>query len=173
MPLIAGDWLALISPSMRDLSANATQWWSEGLAVSNEYYATWLAASPIDRVSLKPSRQDRFDTGKRKVMVHRFLKKSSNLVKTVKKIRPIAFKKNNLYRKIDCNTTYYLTDDLYHLYHDLFYPEIVYLCLRARGPYWQNVAHKTLENTDISKFLRCFVLVTVYIFINLYIIVSF
>ena len=48
---------------MRDLSANATQWWSEGLAVSNEYYATWLAASPIDRVSLKPSRQDRFDTG--------------------------------------------------------------------------------------------------------------
>ena len=106
-------------------------------------------------------------------MVHGFLKKSSNLVKTVKKIRPIAFKKNNLYRKIDCNTTYYLTDDLYHLYHDLFYPEIVYLYLRARGPYWQNVAHKTLESTDISKFLRCFVLVTVYIFINLYIIVSF
>ena len=51
MPLIAGDWLALVSPSMRDLSANATQWWSEVLAASNEYYATWLAASPIDRIS--------------------------------------------------------------------------------------------------------------------------
>ena len=64
-------------------------------------------------------------------------------------------------------------DNLYHLYHDLFQPEIIYLCLKARCPCWQNKAQKTLENTDISKFLGCFVLVTVYIFINLHLNVSF
>ena len=64
-------------------------------------------------------------------------------------------------------------DNLYRLYHGLFQPEIFYLRLKARCPCWQNKTQKTLENTDISKLLRCFVLVTVYISKNLYIIVSF
>ena len=62
-PLIAGDWLALVGPSMRDLSATASTWWSEVTQVSQEYYGQWLSSTPIDRISLKPSRPDRFDSG--------------------------------------------------------------------------------------------------------------
>ena len=38
-PLISGDWLALIGPSLRDLSAHDSQWWQQSLGASQAYYA--------------------------------------------------------------------------------------------------------------------------------------
>ena len=53
-PLIAGDWVALIGPSLRDLSAHASDWWAESLSAAQEYYSKWLDSGPIDRLTLKP-----------------------------------------------------------------------------------------------------------------------
>ena len=63
MPLIAGDWLTVIGPSLRDLSAQASQWWSEALSTAQDYYAKWLASGPVDRLLMKPEAATRFDTG--------------------------------------------------------------------------------------------------------------
>ena len=62
MPLIAGDWVTVIGPSLRDLSAQASQWWSEALSAP-DYYAKWLASGPVDRLLMKPEAATRFDTG--------------------------------------------------------------------------------------------------------------
>ena len=37
-PAIAGDWLALIGPSLKDLSAHASVWWKEVLDAAQHYY---------------------------------------------------------------------------------------------------------------------------------------
>ena len=63
-PLIAGDWVALIGPSLRDLSAHASDWWAESLSAAQEYYTKWLDSGPIERLTLKPERPDRFERGK-------------------------------------------------------------------------------------------------------------
>ena len=62
-PLIAGDWLALIGPSLRDLSAHASQWWQESLGASQAYYAKWLESTPIERLLVRPDRPGRFESG--------------------------------------------------------------------------------------------------------------
>ena len=48
-PLIAGDWVTVIGPSLRDLSSNATQWWDEVIRVSKEFYDKWLTVGPMER----------------------------------------------------------------------------------------------------------------------------
>ena len=63
MPLIAGDWLATIGPSLRDLSAHATDWWSEVLETAQHYYARWLESGPVERLVMVPDRPARFDKG--------------------------------------------------------------------------------------------------------------
>ena len=62
-PLIAGDWLALIGPSLRDLSSHANEWWQEVQNAAHTYYSKWLESSPIDRLLMKPERPGRFDSG--------------------------------------------------------------------------------------------------------------
>ena len=62
-PLIAGDWIALIGPSLRDLSNTATQWWEEVLAASKGYYEKWLSVGPMERLTLSPDRPSRFKDG--------------------------------------------------------------------------------------------------------------
>ena len=62
-PLIAGDWLALIGPSLRDLSAHATQWWAEVQEAAQGYYSKWLESSPIGRLLMRPERPQRFSSG--------------------------------------------------------------------------------------------------------------
>ena len=50
-PLIAGDWVALIGPSLRDLSAHASDWWAESLsAAQNIIQSGWI----VDRLIVSP-----------------------------------------------------------------------------------------------------------------------
>ena len=60
-PLIAGDWLTLAGPVMRDLSANSTEWWSQVTQAASEHYQRWLLATPVERLSLRPSNPGRFE----------------------------------------------------------------------------------------------------------------
>ena len=62
-PLIAGDWLTVIGPSLRDLSAQASTWWSEVVATAQAYYNKWLAKGPVDRLLMRPERPTRYDSG--------------------------------------------------------------------------------------------------------------
>ena len=62
-PLIAGDWITMIGPSLRDLSASATAWWSEVLEVTQSFYERWIGLGPMERLVLSPDRPDRFASG--------------------------------------------------------------------------------------------------------------
>ena len=62
-PLIAGDWVTIIGPSLRDLSSNATQWWDEVINVSKEFYDKWLTVGPMERLVMVPERPQRFNKG--------------------------------------------------------------------------------------------------------------
>ena len=62
-PLIAGDWLTVIGPSLRDLSAQASQRWSEVIDAAHLYYSKWLESGPVDRLLMRPERPTRFDSG--------------------------------------------------------------------------------------------------------------
>ena len=63
MSVIAGDWLAMIGPSLRDLSSQATAWWAEVVQTSQAYYHRWLESGPIDRLLLRPDPPSRYDSG--------------------------------------------------------------------------------------------------------------
>ena len=62
-PLIAGDWVTVIGPSLRDLSSNATQWWDEVISASKEFYDKWLTVGPMERLVMVPERPQRFNSG--------------------------------------------------------------------------------------------------------------
>ena len=62
-PLIAGDWVTVIGPSLRDLSSNATQWWDEVVGVAKQFYDRWLLVGPMERLVMVPDRPQRFNTG--------------------------------------------------------------------------------------------------------------
>ena len=53
-PLLAGDWMMMISPFMSDLSSSSSAWWQEVLRVANECYQRWLNADPLERLRLLP-----------------------------------------------------------------------------------------------------------------------
>ena len=63
-PLIAGDWLTLAGPVMRDLSANSSEWWSQVTSTASEHYQKWLQATPVERLSLRPENPTRFERTK-------------------------------------------------------------------------------------------------------------
>ena len=52
--LAVGDWIALISPTMRDLSGNSSQWWDAVLQSATAAYAEWLRAEPLQRLYATP-----------------------------------------------------------------------------------------------------------------------
>ena len=49
------DWLEIATISMSDLSDSSAEWWSRLLKAVNEAYSRFLAATPIERLSIKPS----------------------------------------------------------------------------------------------------------------------
>ena len=48
--LVLGDWIQLISPAMRDLSATSWKWWEEVLQLAMTAYREWLRAEPVQRL---------------------------------------------------------------------------------------------------------------------------
>ena len=52
--IAAGDWLVTLRPIMGGLSPNAHVWWQDVMDVANCLYQTWLRASPVDRLRIRP-----------------------------------------------------------------------------------------------------------------------
>ena len=53
-PLLFGDWLTLVKPSMYDLSQGSRQWWDQVVREVEDLYNQWLQASPLQRLRLRP-----------------------------------------------------------------------------------------------------------------------
>ena len=51
--LVLGDWIQLISPTMRDLSATSWRWWEEVVQLAMAAYREWLRAEPVQRLHIK------------------------------------------------------------------------------------------------------------------------
>ncbi|CAE7207223.1 GIP, partial [Symbiodinium sp. CCMP2592] len=44
--LLSGDWLAMISPAMKDISSTSSIWWSQAVDAATSYYQHWLMYDP-------------------------------------------------------------------------------------------------------------------------------
>ena len=53
-PLQFGDWLHLITPIMKDISAAAGWWWETTLREAKGYYEEWRKSSPLQRIQILP-----------------------------------------------------------------------------------------------------------------------
>ena len=53
-PIQLGDWLALSSPILRDISAVSSRWWQLTVQQAHGYYDQWRQASPLDRIQNVP-----------------------------------------------------------------------------------------------------------------------
>ena len=52
--LILGDWIQLVSPTMKDLSTNSWMWWEEVMRSAMEAYQEWLRAEPVQKLYVRP-----------------------------------------------------------------------------------------------------------------------
>ena len=53
-PLQFGDWLHLITPIMKDISAAAGWWWESTLRQAKDFYEDWRKSSPLQRIQIQP-----------------------------------------------------------------------------------------------------------------------
>ena len=53
-PITLGDWLVLISPVMKDLTPNSSEWWEHTKSAAEHFYTKWRGSSPLDRVQIQP-----------------------------------------------------------------------------------------------------------------------
>ena len=53
-PLQFGDWLHLITPIMKDISASADWWWESTLREAKVFYENWRTSSPLQRIQIQP-----------------------------------------------------------------------------------------------------------------------
>ena len=52
--LILGDWIQLVTPTMKDLSTNSWMWWDEVMRSAMEAYQEWLKAEPVQKLYVRP-----------------------------------------------------------------------------------------------------------------------
>eukprot|EP00913_Durusdinium_trenchii_P005353 g4994.t1 len=52
--LILGDWIQLVTPTMKDLSATSWKWWEDVLNFAMVAYREWLQAEPVQRLYIRP-----------------------------------------------------------------------------------------------------------------------
>ena len=45
--IIAGDWLTLVGPYMRDISSTSHMWWDQCVAIAGAAYQQWLLVEPL------------------------------------------------------------------------------------------------------------------------------
>lgn len=60
-PLVAGDWIAAVTPLLRDISPSAAQWWSTVLHYAGSAYQCWLKADPLARLRILPGDPPEFE----------------------------------------------------------------------------------------------------------------
>ena len=53
-PMDLGDWLTLISPLLRDISAQSARWWELTVQQAQMFYEQWRSSSPVQRVKIQP-----------------------------------------------------------------------------------------------------------------------
>ena len=58
------DWLEVISSTMQDLSDGSAEWWLRVKALADEAYQTWTNASPVEKLSMQPSKEVELETGR-------------------------------------------------------------------------------------------------------------
>ncbi|CAE7947469.1 unnamed protein product [Symbiodinium sp. KB8] len=58
------DWIELSYAVMCDLSEGSSEWWAGVIDVVEQSYAVWLAASPIEKLSIEPRGTEKWCTGK-------------------------------------------------------------------------------------------------------------
>ncbi|CAE7219459.1 unnamed protein product [Symbiodinium sp. KB8] len=58
------DWLEVITTTMQDLSDGSAEWWSRVRALASEAYSRWTSASPVEKLSILPPREDALENGK-------------------------------------------------------------------------------------------------------------
>ena len=54
-PMELGDWLCLIGPIMRDISANSSLWWKLTMERAQFFYKEWHQSTPVERVKISPT----------------------------------------------------------------------------------------------------------------------
>ena len=52
--LVVGDWLQMVTPTMRDLSSVSAQWWEQVTNRAMTANQTWLKAEPVQRLYVRP-----------------------------------------------------------------------------------------------------------------------
>ncbi|CAE7228630.1 RE1, partial [Symbiodinium sp. CCMP2456] len=62
--LLLQDWLVQVTTAMQDLSSGSGDWWEQVRERVGETYATWLAATPLERLQINPDEHSRLVTGK-------------------------------------------------------------------------------------------------------------
>ena len=58
------DWLVQVTTLMQDLSSGSGDWWEQVREKVAETYATWLSATPLERLQVSPGDYDRLASGK-------------------------------------------------------------------------------------------------------------
>ncbi|CAE7422957.1 GIP [Symbiodinium sp. CCMP2592] len=58
------DWLEVITTTMQDLSDGSAAWWTRVRALADESYRTWTHASPVEKLSIQPPRDEELETGR-------------------------------------------------------------------------------------------------------------
>eukprot|EP00435_Cladocopium_sp_Y103_P054363 s510_g17.t1 len=52
---VVGDWMTLVAPIMKDLSASSCVWWDAITKAAGEAYQTWLQSDPLHRLYVAPT----------------------------------------------------------------------------------------------------------------------
>ena len=58
------DWLEVAATSLSDLSEQSGEWWRAVIASTEETYRKWLAATPLERLSLTPDNTEALTSGR-------------------------------------------------------------------------------------------------------------
>ena len=58
------DWLEVITTTMQDLSDGSAAWWIRVRALADESYQKWTHASPVEKLSIQPPRDEELETGR-------------------------------------------------------------------------------------------------------------
>ena len=52
---VIGDWLAWMTPIMKDLSVSSSAWWEAVTKEAGQTYQTWLHSDPLHRLYITPT----------------------------------------------------------------------------------------------------------------------